>query len=76
MVIRYFGSEAVFELTTREDGGCLFQVTCWCDNPDAWLQFYPGWVSWLLALKAAADFDIDLRNGSPERTWEQRYVDQ
>lgn len=76
LAIRYFGSEAVFDLVRREDGGCLFQVTCRCDDPDAWLEFYPGWVSWLLVLKAAADFDVDLRNGSPERTWEQRYVDQ
>jgi hypothetical protein len=33
-------------------------------------------VSWLLGLKAAADFGVDLRNGSPERAWKQRYVDQ
>jgi uncharacterized protein YndB with AHSA1/START domain len=39
MVIRYFGSEAEFELTPREDGGCLFQVTCRCDDPAAWLEF-------------------------------------
>ena len=76
MAIRYFGSEAVFELARREDGGCLFQVTCRCDDPKAWLEFYPGWVSWLLVLKGAADFGIDLRNGSPERAWDQRYVDQ
>jgi uncharacterized protein YndB with AHSA1/START domain len=76
MVIRYFGSEAEFELTPQEDGGSLFQVTCRCDDPAAWLEFYPGWVSWLLVLKAAADFAVDLRNGSPERAWEARYVDQ
>jgi uncharacterized protein YndB with AHSA1/START domain len=28
MVIRYFGSEAEFDLAPREGGGCLFQVTC------------------------------------------------
>ena len=76
LAIRYFGSDAVLDLAEREDGGCLFQVTCRCEDPDEWLEFYPGWVSWLLVLKAAADFDIDLRNGSPDRTWEQRYVDQ
>jgi uncharacterized protein YndB with AHSA1/START domain len=75
LAIRYFGSEAEFELTRREDGGCLFEVSCRCDDPTAWLQFYPGWVSWLLTLKAAADFDVDLRNGAPRRAWEQRYVD-
>jgi hypothetical protein len=36
----------------------------------------PGWVSWLLVLKAVADFGVDLRNDSPERAWNQRYVDQ
>lgn len=76
LVIRYFGSRAVFDLARREDGGCLFQVTCLCDDSDAWLQFYPGWVSWLLVFKAAVDFDIDLRNGSDELAWDQRYVDQ
>jgi uncharacterized protein YndB with AHSA1/START domain len=76
MAIRYFGADAVFDLTPREDGGCLFQVTCRCDEPDEWLEFHPGWVSWLLVLKAAADFGVDLRNGSPERAWRERYVDQ
>jgi uncharacterized protein YndB with AHSA1/START domain len=73
--IRYFGCEADLELTPREDGGCLFQVTCRCDDPARWLEFYPGWVSWLLTLKARADFDVDLRNLSSDRSWEQRYVD-
>jgi uncharacterized protein YndB with AHSA1/START domain len=75
LAIRYFGSEAELELTAREEGGCLFQVTCRCDDPASWFEFYPGWVSWLLTLKAAADFDVDLRNGEPGRAWEQRYVD-
>jgi uncharacterized protein YndB with AHSA1/START domain len=76
LAIRYFGSEAVLELSGHEDGGCTLQVTCDCDDPDAWMHFYPGWVSWLLVLKgAAADFGIDLRNRSDERTWMHRYVD-
>ncbi len=75
LAISYFGHVAEFDLARREDGGCLFQVTCRCSDPNAWLEFYPGWVSWLLVLKAAADFDVDLRNGSSERAWEQRYVD-
>jgi hypothetical protein len=75
LAIRYFGSEVEFELTRREDGGCLFQVTCRCDDRADRLQFYPGWVGWLLTLKAAADFDVDLCNGQPGRAWDQRYVD-
>jgi uncharacterized protein YndB with AHSA1/START domain len=76
MAIRYFGADAEVELAPRAEGGCLFQVTCHCDDPDAWVEFHAGWVSWLLVLKAAADFGVDLRNGSPERAWAQRYVDQ
>ena len=72
MTIRYFGSEAQMELTPQDDGGSVLEVTCHCDDPDEWLQFYPGWVSWLLTLKAAADFDVDLRNDSPGRAWKQR----
>jgi uncharacterized protein YndB with AHSA1/START domain len=75
MTIRYFGSTAALDLSPREGGGCDLQVTCRCDDPNEWMHFYPGWVSWLLVLKAAADFGVDLRNGSPERTWSQRYVD-
>lgn len=76
MVIRYFGSRSEFELSRRGEGGCLFEVTCHCDDPAEWLEFHSGWVSWLLVFKAAADFGVDLRNGSPERDWTQRYVDQ
>jgi uncharacterized protein YndB with AHSA1/START domain len=76
LVIDYFGSRAELDLSPREGGGCLFQVTCHCDDPAEYLEFLPGWVSWLLVLKAAADHDVDLRNGRPDRTWVQRYVDQ
>jgi hypothetical protein len=76
MAIRYFGSHAEFDLTRQDDGGCLFEVRCQCDDEAEWMEFYPGWVSWLLVLKAAADFAVDLRNGTDDRTWRQRFVDQ
>ncbi len=75
MSIRYFGSEADLELAAQGGGGCALEVTCRCADPDEWLEFYPGWVSWLLTLKAAADFGVDLRNGTDGRTWGERYVD-
>jgi hypothetical protein len=76
LALRYFGSRSVIDLEQRADGGCDLQVTCECDDPSAWLEFYPGWVSWLLVLKGAAEHGVDLRNGAPDRTWAQRYVDQ
>mgnify|MGYP003543627167 CR=1 FL=1 len=76
LALRYFGSDVELALAEREDGGCLFEVRCRCDDPATWVEMHPGWVSWLLVLKAAADHGVDLRNGSPERAGRQRYVDQ
>ena len=72
--IRYFGSESELVLTPSADG-CVLEVTCRCEEVAEWMEFFPGWVSWLLVLKAAADFGVDLRNGSPQRTWNDRFVD-
>jgi len=33
------------------------------------------WISVLLALKAAVDFDVDLRNHDADRTWDRGFVD-
>jgi uncharacterized protein YndB with AHSA1/START domain len=76
LVLRYFGSDVELELVERDGGGCLLELRCRCDDPASWVEMHPGWVSWLLVLKAAADFGVDLRNGAPERAWPQRYVDQ
>jgi hypothetical protein len=73
--IRYFGSETDLVLEPLDDGGCVLEVTCRCDDVAEWMEFFPGWVSWLLVLKAAADYGDDLRSGSPERGWSERYVD-
>jgi hypothetical protein len=75
MRILYFGAEAEFTLAPRDDGGCTFEVTCQCADLDEWMEFYPGWVSWLLVLKGVADFGVDLRSGSADRTWGEWYVD-
>ena len=34
-----------------------------------------GWVSVLMALKAATDFGVDLRNHDPQRTWDQGFAE-
>jgi hypothetical protein len=44
--------------------------------PDEWhAEVNAGWVSVLMALKAAADFRVDLRNHDTRRTWSQGYCD-
>ena len=69
--VDYFGAPARFELAPDGGGGTDLTLTHEDDHPDT----RPGWVSVLLALKAAADFGVDLRNHDPARSWEQGFVD-
>ena len=71
----YGGSITTFELRPDGKGGTDLSLT---DKgvPDKWrIDVTAGWVSVLLALKAAVDFNIDLRNHDPGCTWDQGYVD-
>ena len=75
-VFRYFGGSTVtllFEETA--DGGCDLHLREEGVPPAEHLENCAGWVSVLLACKAAADFGIDLRSHDPGRSWEQRFVD-
>jgi uncharacterized protein YndB with AHSA1/START domain len=68
--VDYFGSRTTFELEPDGDSGTDLTLS---GEGDA--EVLAGWVSVLLALKAAADFGIDLRNHDPGRTWWQGYCD-
>ena len=74
--VAYFGGSRV-EFVLADDGAGGTDLTMTETGvPEANLaDNSPGWVSVLLALKAAADFSIDLRNRDPQRTWDQGYVD-
>ena len=75
-VVAYFGgSITTFELAGDGKGGTDLILT---DKgvKDEWRsEVVAGWVSVLMALKAAVDFSIDLRNHDPERTWDQGYAE-
>ena len=73
-VFSYFGGSGV-EVLLEPDGrgGCdLTLVETGASEPE---ENRPGWVSVLLALKAACDHGVDLRNHDPARTWDEGYVD-
>jgi uncharacterized protein YndB with AHSA1/START domain len=74
--VEYFGRSIVtFELhEERNDGTDLILTDSGVPDQDKG-EIIAGWVSVLLALKAAVDFDVDLRNHNPERTWDQGYAD-
>ena len=70
--LRYYGdTEVRFSLADDGSGGCDLTVTDTADDAET----RAGWVSVLLALKAAADFGVDLRNHDPARTWNAGYAD-
>ena len=72
----YFeGSELCFELTDTNPGTHLQLTESGLSGPDHYAENRAGWVSVLMALKARADFGVDLRNHDPRRSWAQGYPD-
>jgi uncharacterized protein YndB with AHSA1/START domain len=74
--VEYFGNSLVtFTLKSDGHGGTdLSMIDMGVSGADR-AEVTAGWVSVLLALKAAADFQNDLRNHDPSRSWDQGYVD-
>lgn len=75
-VVEYVeGSKAAFDLEDDGAGGTDLTLTETDFPPLERMQNYAGWVTVLLTLKAAADFDVDLRNRDASRAWEDGFVD-
>ncbi|MGE3250262.1 MAG: SRPBCC domain-containing protein [Hyphomonadaceae bacterium] len=72
--IVYFGALTRFEIEAAEAGAVLTLTAEGVPDRD-WDEVHAGWVSALLSMKAAIDFEIDLRNHSATRTWEAGFVD-
>lgn len=74
--LTYFGgSRVTFSLSPDGAGGTDLELVERGAAESEKLDNLAGWVSVLLALKAAVDFQVDLRNDDPERRWENDYVD-
>ena len=74
--VEYFGgSVSTFVLEEDGAGGTDLTLTdAGVPAPDR-VEVIAGWVSVLLALKAAVDFGVDLRNHDSTRTWDQGFVE-
>lgn len=74
-VLDYFQSTVSFVLRENTTGGTEVILKNSGLQESAFLDHYAGWVSVLLALKAWVDFQVDLRNHDPTKTWTDWYVD-
>ena len=73
-VFEYFGgSRGTVDFSN--DGSVGTDVTLHAEGVTKSDEEWPGWVSVLLALKAAADYNVDIRNHEVTRTWDQGYCD-
>ncbi len=71
----YFHSLVKFKLEQTEYNGTDLALTHENVPEDDFSEVNAGWVSVLMNLKAVADFECDLRNHDPEKTWNQGYAD-
>jgi uncharacterized protein YndB with AHSA1/START domain len=71
----YGGSIATFILEEDVRGGTDLTLTDQGVPPGDRSEVIAGWVSVLIALKAALDFGVDLRAHDPRRTWDQGFVE-
>jgi uncharacterized protein YndB with AHSA1/START domain len=74
--IKYIdNTTTTFRLVDDGKGGTDLELEDSGVNPSYITEVMAGWGSVLMALKAAVDFGVDLRNHDPERTWDQGYFD-
>ncbi len=72
----YFGNSiAIFELRDDGNGGTdVFLSHAEVPAQDR-VEVIAGWASVLMQMKAAIDFEIDLRNHDKTRTWDEGFVE-
>jgi uncharacterized protein YndB with AHSA1/START domain len=74
--VEYFGWTVRFDLRADPSGvGTDLEMTCRGVPAEDRVEVIAGWVSVLMAMKAAVDFGVDLRNHDLARTWWQGYAD-
>jgi hypothetical protein len=73
--VDYFNSKVTFKLKRVENDQTDLSLINEGIQDEEYDEILAGWVSVLLNLKATADFNSDLRNHNPMRTWNEGYVD-
>jgi len=74
--VRYFGNSVTsFKLEKDGMGGTDLTLTDAGVPADDRIEVIAGWVSVLMALKAAVDFGVDLRTHDGDRQWDTGFVE-
>ena len=75
-VVEYIGGSITsFDLEDDGSGGAVLTLRDVGVRAEEWEEVMAGWVSVLMALKAAVDYGIDLRNHDARYSWEEGYVE-
>lgn len=73
--LEYFGTRVKFNLETDGREGTILRLHAEVRDDALREEMIAGWVSVLMAMKAAVDFDVDLRNHDPDMAWAQGFAD-
>lgn len=73
--LEYFGTKVRFTLEDDGHGGTDLTLHATEVNENDRMEMVAGWVSVLMAMKAAVDYGVDLRNHDASRAWESGYAD-
>lgn len=74
-VIEYFGTIVEFSLQDDGKGGTDLSLVATEVDESIRMEMAAGWVSVLMAMKAAVDHGVDLRNHDEVRAWGDGYAD-
>ncbi len=73
--LEYYGTNVRFELEPDGRGGTDLRLLATEVDESIRCEMVAGWVSVLMAMKAAVDHGVDLRNHDRSRAWGTGYAD-
>jgi uncharacterized protein YndB with AHSA1/START domain len=73
--VEYFDAVVEFSLHDDGSGGTDLALVSTGVPESNRVEIIAGWVSVLMAMKAAVDFGVDLRNHDESRAWNSGYAD-
>jgi uncharacterized protein YndB with AHSA1/START domain len=73
--LEYFGTTVQFSLKGDGSGGTDLSLVATEVDESLRMEMVAGWVSVLMAMKAAVDHGVDLRNHDASRSWGNGFAD-